>query len=288
MATPNAATPPTPLPSGDALLLNPDRAIPILHGFIANEVRKVGMSSVVVNLSGGIDSAVSTVLAARALGPENVLALMLPYETSHPDSLADAEELVEQLGIQSLTITISEQVDPYFSKFPDMTTLRRANKMARERMTILYDHSQAFSGLPLGTSNKTELLLGYGTIFGDMASALNPIGDLYKMQVWQIARDIGVPAKIVDKPPTADLWPGQTDENELGFAYADVDLLLYHMVDQRYSRPELIEAGFDETFVDDVARRVRGSQFKRRLPLIAKLSTRTISTDFRYPRDWGI
>lgn len=287
MATPNAEASAAQRPSGDVLLLNPERAVPILHGFIADEVRKVSISSVVVNLSGGIDSAVSTVLAAQALGPENVTALMLPYETSHPDSLADAEELVEQLGIRSLTITISEQVDPYFAKFPDMTALRRANKMARERMTVLYDQSQAFSALPLGTSNKTELLLGYGTIFGDMASALNPLGDLYKMQVWQIAREIGVPDKIVEKLPTADLWPGQTDENELGFAYADVDLLLYHMVDQRYSRPELLEAGFEPAFVDDVTRRVRNSQFKRRLPLIAKLSTRTISTDFRYPRDWG-
>ncbi|MBT5709830.1 NAD+ synthase, partial [Candidatus Poribacteria bacterium] len=235
----------------------------------------------------GIDSAVSTVLAAQALGPENVTALMLPYETSHPDSLADAEDLVDQLGIRSLTITISEQVDPYFAKFPDMSTLRRANKMARERMTILYDQSQALSALPLGTSNKTELLLGYGTIYGDMASALNPLGDLFKTQVWQIARDIGVPDTIIDKPPTADLWPGQTDEDELGFAYADVDLLLYHMVDQRLSRAELVEAQFDPAFVDDIARRVQNSQFKRRPPLIAKLSTRTITTDFRYPRDWG-
>ena len=274
-------------PKLDTLLLNPARATSILHGFIADEVRKVAMSKVVVNLSGGIDSAVSTVLAAQALGPENVTALMLPYETSHPDSLADAEGLVAQLGIESLTITISEQVDPYFAKFPDMSTLRRANKMARERMTVLYDQSQAVSALPLGTSNKTELLLGYGTIYGDMASALNPLGDLFKTQVWQIARDIGVPERIIDKPPTADLWPGQTDEDELGFAYADVDLLLYHMVDQRYSRAELVEAGFEPGFVDDISRRVRNSQFKRRLPLIAKLSTRTIATDFRYPRDWG-
>jgi len=287
MTTPTEDAETVRRPSADSLLLNPARAVPILHGFIADEVRKVSVSSVVVNLSGGIDSAVSTVLAAQALGPDNVCALMLPYETSHPDSLADAEELVELLGIRSLTITISEQVDPYFAKFPDMTTLRRANKMARERMTVLYDQSQVFSALPLGTSNKTELLLGYGTIFGDMASALNPIGDLYKMQVWQIAREIGVPEKIVDKLPTADLWPGQTDENELGFAYADVDLLLYHMVDQRYSREELVEVGFEPTFVDDIARRVRNSQFKRRLPLIAKLSTRTITTDFLYPRDWG-
>ena len=277
----SAATP------GDPLLLNLSLVVPMLVGFIRQEVRKVGMSRVVVNLSGGIDSAVSTYLAASALGSDDVCALLLPYRTSHPDSLADAERVVADLGIRSETITISEQVDPYFEKFPDMSGLRKANKMARERMTVLYDQSVAQSALPLGTSNKTELLLGYGTIHGDMASALNPLGDLYKTQVRQVAVELGVPAQIVDKPPTADLWPGQTDEDELGFNYEAVDQLLYHMVDRRYSKEELREAGFDRQFIDTVAALVQTSQFKRRLPLIAKLSTRTINSDFRYPRDWG-
>ncbi len=271
----------------DPLLLNLSLVVPMLVSFIRQEVRKVGMSRVVVNLSGGIDSAVSTYLAASALGSDGVCALLLPYRTSHPDSLADAEHVVADLGIESETIAISEQVDPYFEKFPDMSGLRKANKMARERMTVLYDQSVAQSALPLGTSNKTELLLGYGTIHGDIASALNPLGDLYKTQVRQVAVELGVPAHIVEKPPTADLWPGQTDEDELGFKYEAVDQLLYHMVDRRYSKEELGEAGFDGQFIDTVSALVQKSQFKRRLPLIAKLSTRTINSDFRYPRDWG-
>ncbi|GIX07064.1 MAG: NH(3)-dependent NAD(+) synthetase [Candidatus Poribacteria bacterium] len=269
------------------LLLNPEIVLPLLTGFIRDEVTKVGFSRVVVNLSGGIDSAVSTFLAARALGPENVCALLLPYKTSSPDSLADAQAVVQQLGIRSMTISITEQVDAYFAKFPEMDRLRRANKMARERMTILYDQSLAQNALPLGTSNKTELLLGYGTIHGDLASALNPIGDLYKTQVRQLGRILGVPASILHKPPSADLWPGQTDEQELGFTYEKVDLLLYYLVDKRYEEPELIEMGFDPAFIAEVSRRVQMSQYKRRLPLIAKVSTRTITSDFRYARDWG-
>ncbi|MDA1192794.1 MAG: NAD+ synthase [Candidatus Poribacteria bacterium] len=271
----------------DALALNPDVAIPLLTGFIHDEVTKVGVERVVLNLSGGIDSALSVYLAARALGAENVCALMLPYKTSSEDSLGDAQKCVDDLGVRAMTISITEQVDPYFAKFPDMTNLRRANKMARERMTILYDQSQAQGALPIGTSNKTELLLGYGTIFGDMASAVNPIGDLYKMQVWQLSREIGVPKSIIEKPPTADLWPGQTDESELGFTYDAVDRLLYYMIDKRYSTDALLELGFDRDFIDLIALRVRNSQFKRRLPLICKVSVRTITSDFRYPRDWG-
>jgi NAD+ synthase len=271
----------------DPLALNPDVALPLLEGFIANEVRKVGLSRVVVGLSGGIDSAVSTFLAARALESENVCAVMMPYKSSSPESLADALRVVDALGVRSMTVTITEQVDAYFMKFPDMDRLRRANKMARERMTILFDQSLAQNALVLGTSNKTELLLGYGTIYGDMASALNPIGDLYKSQVWQLAREMNVPKEIVEKAPTADLWPGQTDETELGFTYEKVDRLLYYMVDKRYSDAELIEIGFEPDFIAQIARRVRNSQFKRRLPIIAKISTRTIDRDFRYPRDWG-
>jgi len=178
-------------------------------------------------------------------------------------------------------------VDAYFGMFPDADQVRRGNKMARERMTILYDHSARWRALVLGTSNKTELLLGYGTLHGDMASALNPIGDLYKTQVWALGAEIGVPRAIVDKKPSADLWVGQTDEAELGFSYREVDALLYAMVDQRYSRDELLAAGFAEPFVRRVSDMVRHSQFKRRLPVIAKVSNRTIDRDFRYARDWG-
>jgi NAD+ synthase len=165
--------------------------------------------------------------------------------------------------------------------------MRRGNKMARERMTILYDHSAAFNALVLGTSNKTELLLGYGTLHGDMASALNPIGDIYKSQVWQLSEEMGVPREIIEKKPSADLWAGQTDEQELGFTYREVDELLYHMVDLRMSREELISKGFAPAFIDTIYAKVQNSHFKRRLPIIAKVSNRTIDRDFRYSRDWG-
>jgi NAD+ synthase len=269
------------IPTNTALLRE------LLTGFIRNEVQKTGLTRVVVGLSGGVDSALSAMLAAEALGAKNVLALLMPYKSSHPDSLAHAKMLVEKSAIASLFVDISPQVDAYFERFPDADTRRRGNKMARERMTILYDHSARWNGLVLGTSNKTELLLGYGTLYGDMASAINPLGDLYKTQVWALAAAIGVPEVIVAKVPSADLWLGQTDEGELGFTYKEVDKLLYLMVDQRYTRAELLGAGFPERFVDDVAQRIMTSQFKRRLPVIAKVSQRTIDRDFRYSRDWG-
>jgi NAD+ synthase len=259
----------------------------LLTGFIRNEVHKTGLTRAVVGLSGGVDSALSAMLAAEALGANNVLAILMPYKSSHPDSLAHAEMIVQQSGMESLLVDISPQIDSYFERFPDADSRRRGNKMARERMTILYDHSARWNGLVLGTSNKTELLLGYGTLYGDMASAINPLGDLYKTQVWALAEAIGVPEVIVGKVPSADLWVGQTDEGELGFTYREVDQLLYLMVDQRYTRPELLAAGFAERFVDDVAQRIMATQFKRRLPVIAKVSQRTIDRDFRYSRDWG-
>ena len=158
----------------------------------------------------------------------------MPYRTSSEESLSHAALVVEAIGIETMTVEITPQVDAYFGAFPDAPQLRRGNKMARERMTILYDHSARWQGLVLGTSNKTELLLGYGTLHGDMASALNPLGDLYKTQVWALAEAMGVPAPIVTKQPSADLWHGQTDEHELGFGYREVDRLLYLMIDERY------------------------------------------------------
>jgi NAD+ synthase len=178
-------------------------------------------------------------------------------------------------------------VDAYFETFPGADNMRRGNKMARERMTILFDHSALLSALVLGTSNKTELLLGYGTLYGDMASALNPIGDLYKSHVWQLSEAMGVPREVVEKKPSADLWAGQTDEEELGFTYRQVDELLYRMVDLRMNREELVVAGFEVEFIDTVYSKIQNSHFKRRLPVIAKVSNRTIDRDFRYSRDWG-
>ena len=259
----------------------------ILVAFIANEVHKVGIERAVVGLSGGVDSSLVAFLAAEALGAKNVLGLQMPYRTSSPESLEHAALVVRATGIESMTIEITPQIDAYFERFPDASPLRRGNKMARERMTILYDHSARWNALVLGTSNKTELLLGYGTLHGDMASALNPIGDLYKTQVWALAEAVGVPAPIVHKEPSADLWHGQTDEGDLGFGYREVDCLLYLMVDERYDVEELVAAGFATEFVERVRGMVQRSQFKRRLPIIAKVSQRTIDRDFRYARDWG-
>lgn len=266
---------------------NPALVRRILTAFIRDEVRKVGIERVVVGLSGGVDSSVSALLAVEALGAANVLGIEMPYKTSSPESLQHADAVAAVGGFETMRVEITPQVDAYFARFTDADNMRRGNKMARERMTILYDHSARWKALVLGTSNKTELLLGYGTLHGDMASALNPIGDLYKTQVWALAREIGVPAAIVDKKPSADLWEGQTDEAEMGFTYADVDALLYAMVDQRQGREELLAAGFPEAFVERVSSMVRNSQFKRRLPVIAKVSNRTIDRDFRYARDWG-
>ncbi|MFN2464506.1 MAG: NAD+ synthase [Candidatus Dormibacteria bacterium] len=294
MSAPPAPTDPATHPAPAEPLDNAELAInlplvtSILTGFLSNETHRVGFSRVILALSGGVDSAVVAALAVRALGAENVIGICMPYRLSNPRSLEDATVVAHQLGIRLEVIDITPQVDAYFERFPDASAGRRGNKMARERMTIAYDFSMAENALVVGTSNKTELLLGYGTIFGDMASALNPVGDLYKSQLWQLAAHVGLPGSVVTKPPSADLWEGQSDEQELGFAYAQVDRLLYHAVDLRMNRAELIERGHDGEFVDSVMRRVRVNQYKRRLPVIAKLSMRTIDRDFRYPRDWGV
>jgi len=269
------------------LSINTDLARRILTGFIRSEITRMGFSRAVINLSGGIDSALSCFLTAEALGPENVLAIRLPYRTSSPESLEHAQMVIEATGVRSLTVEITPMVDPLIERFPEMDALRKGNIMARARMIVLYDQSAAFQGLAVGTGNKTEILLGYTTLYGDSACAINPLGDLYKTQVRQLARAVGVPAVIIEKPPSADLWVGQTDEGELGYTYAEVDRLLYLMVDERYTPEECIEAGFAPGFVRAVVERVRRNQFKRVLPPVAKLSHRTIGYDFLYLRDWG-
>lgn len=271
----------------DELRINAPLVEEILVRFIRNEIERTGMRRAVLGLSGGIDSSTVCYLAARALSPRNVLAVTMPYRTSSEETRRDSQLVAEQLGVETIDVPITDQIDAYFARFPDSTALRLANKCARERMTILYDHSAAFGGLVVGTSNKSELLLGYGTLYGDMASAINPIGDLYKTQLRELAVHLGVPGQILEKPPTGDLWVGQTDESELGFSYLEVDRLLVRMVDQRFHSAELIEQGFAPEFVSRVAEIVRRNHYKRRLPIIAKLSNRTVDRDFRYARDWG-
>jgi len=245
----------------------------ILVKFIQEQVSQAGYTRAVVNLSGGLDSALACTLAAEALGAQNVLAIRLPYRSSAPDSLAHAQLVIDALGVKALTYEITEMVEPLFTRFPDMSPVRRGNVMARTRMIVLYDQSAAFGGLPVGTGNKTEGLLGYTTLYGDAACAFNPLGDLYKTQVRQLGRALGIPEPILQKPPSADLWIGQTDEGELGFTYAEVDQLLHLLVDRQLAPAECVQAGFDERFVQAVLERMRNNQFKRMLPPIANISS---------------
>jgi len=262
-------------------------AADILTRFIREEVIKAGFQRGVVGLSGGVDSAVVAHLTAQALGAENTYCVLMPYKTSDPSSLHDAHRIAEGLGSQAITIDITPMVDAYFENFPDANQIRRGNVMARTRMMVLYDLSAALEALVIGTSNKTELLVGYGTLYGDMGAALWPLGDLYKTEVRMLARYVGVPVHIVEKTPTADLWAGQSDEDELGLSYDLLDAILFELVDQRRPVETLVERGYDEDAVRRVAEMVRRSQFKRRLPLCPKISSRTIGHDFRYKRDWG-
>lgn len=260
----------------------------LLVDFIRDEVTNAGFSKAVIGLSGGVDSALVAFLTAEALGKENVLVVLMPYKTSSPESAADAKLVVDQLGVRSETVEISSVVDGYAGANGTIDNVRKGNIMARARMIVLYDLSAREKALVIGTSNKTEILLGYGTQFGDTACAINPVGDLYKTQIWQLAEAIGVPKKIVEKKPTADLWTGQTDEDELGFAYTLADQLLYYMIDERRNDEELIERGFEKHFIEKIKRLVQRNQFKRRPPVIAKVSHRTVNIDFRYARDWGM
>lgn len=267
--------------------IHTDLARKILAGFIRDEITKSGMSKAVIGLSGGIDSALSAYLSAEALGAENVLVVRMPYETSSPESLEHAELIIEDLNLPNITVPITPMTQPLIDQFPDMSNVRKGNIMARSRMIILYDQSVAWGGLVMGTSNKTEFLLGYSTIYGDSGVALHPIADLYKYQVRQLSRAIGVPSPIIDKPPSADLWVGQTDEQELGFTYEDADTVLYLLVDQRYTVEETAEeSGFELAFVSKIWERVKANHYKRTMPNIAKVSSRTIGHDFLYLRDY--
>ena len=278
-----AATALPPLPA-----IEPAQAIEVIVGFIRVQMAQTGFSRLVVGLSGGVDSATVAFLAARALGPDDLLAVRMPYRTSSDSSETDALRVVEALGCRTERVEITSMVEPMLALVTggDEASLnvRRGNVMARQRMIVLYDRSAAFDALVIGTSNKTEALLGYGTLHGDMAAGLAPIGDLYKTQLRAVAGELGVPQEILDKPPSADLWPGQTDEDELGRSYDLLDRALFALVDRRWSVDRCVAAGLDPALVEWVAGRVARMEFKRQPPPVAKLSLRTPGFDHLYPR----
>ena len=281
--SPATALEPAPLPE-----LDPPQAVAVIIGFIRSQLEQTGFDRLVVGLSGGVDSATVTFLAAQAVGAENVLAVRMPYRASDPSSETDALRVIEALGCDAQRVDISPMADPMLALIGDgeetATRVRRGNVLARLRMIVLYDRSAAFDGLVCGTSNKTEALLGYGTLHGDMAAAIQPIGDLYKSQLRTVATELGVPPEIVAKAPSADLWPGQTDEGELGASYDDLDRILFAVVDRRWTVDRCVRAGLDEGLVRWVLERVARNEFKRQTAPVAKVSLRTPGIDHLYPR----
>jgi NAD+ synthase len=266
------------------LAIDTDVARRVIGQFIRSQLEQAGFERAVVGLSGGIDSALVAYLVSEAIGAQRLLAVLMPYRTSAPSSRGDAEEVVRRLGCGSALVDISPMVDAYLDAETDASQVRRGNFMARQRMAVLYDRSVTWGGLVVGTGNKTETLIGYTTLFGDSACAFNPISDLYKSQVRQLAAAIGVPDEIIRKAPSADLWPGQTDEIEADFSYPELDRLLSAMVDQRRTDEELAGLGFDPLTVARVGRMVAGAEFKRQVPPVAKLGPRTAGIDYLYPR----
>ncbi|WP_338943935.1 NAD+ synthase [Fusobacterium nucleatum] len=239
--------------------------------FLRENFKKTGFSKAVLGLSGGIDSALVAYLLRDALGKENVLAIMMPYKSSNPDSLNHAKLVVEDLKINAKTIEITDMIDAYFKNEKEASSLRMGNKMARERMSILFDYSSKENALVVGTSNKTEIYLGYSTQFGDSACALNPIGDLYKTNIWDLSRYLKIPNELIEKKPSADLWEGQTDEQEMGLTYKEADQVLYRMLEENKTVKEILAEGFSKDLVDNILKRINRSEYKRRMPLIAKI-----------------
>ncbi|MGQ9608398.1 MAG: NAD+ synthase [bacterium] len=256
----------------DFLNIEPKETAKKIEDFIRQNFDSAGFNKAIIGLSGGIDSSTVAYIAKNALGAENVIGINMPYRTSNPQSAIDAKTVADNLGINFMTIEITDMVDAYFKMFPDADQLRRGNMMSRQRMTVLYDQSSLQRGLVLGCGNKTELLLGYCTLYGDTACAMIPLGDLYKTQVRILAKFLGVPERIIQKTPTADLWPGQSDESELGFTYAEVDKLLFLMIEKKYSYEELKKQGFNESFINNVSDKIKKAQYKRCLPPIPKIN----------------
>lgn len=255
-----------------------------LQHFLDNEVRKTGLNRAVLGLSGGLDSAIVAVLAHRVF-QNDLLCVKMPSQYSSVGSLDDADELCLKFGINSVTASIAPMLEIYEELNPNMSKLRKGNISSRLRMTILFDISARESALVLGTSNKSELMLGYGTLYGDLSSAINPIGDLYKSEAYELAEYLGVPKSIINKLPSADLWDGQSDEDDLGYTYAQIDKVLKLYVEDRISKEDILKQGYDENMLNMIIERIFANQFKRKMPIIAKLTSRTINHDFNYPRD---
>jgi len=276
-----------PLPA-----IEPAQAVSVIVAFIRSQLEQAGFSRLVLGLSGGVDSAAVAYLCAEAIGADNVLAVRMPYRASSEASETDALRVVEALGCRTERVDITPMVEPMLALISDPgarvaadeLNVRRGNVMARQRMIVVYDRSAAFDALVAGTGNKTEALLGYGTLHGDMAAGLAPIGDLYKTQLRSVAAHLGVPQQILEKAPSADLWPGQTDEGELGRSYDSLDRTLFALVDRRWTVDRCVRAGLDRDLVEWVASRVARMEFKRQLPPVAKLSLRTPGIDHLYPR----
>ncbi len=259
------------------LALDSSKAITRLTDFINTTVKDAGFSKVVLGLSGGVDSSLSAFLSVRALGAENVLCLLMPYRTSSPESQEHARLVIDKLGISSKTIDISPAVDAILENHPDASPVRRGNIMARVRMINVYDQSASLPGLVVGTGNKTEILLGYSTLHGDGAYDFNPLADLYKAQVRQLAAELGVPDVIVRKAPSADLWIGQTDEGELGCTYDDMDRLFFLLLEEKLSAEECLERGFESSFVEAMINRIKRYRFKSKLPAAGSVGQFPIS-----------
>lgn len=267
--------------------MNLDMVEKVLVTFIRDAVYKNNFKNAIIGVSGGIDSAVVLTLAQRALGSQHTFALLMPYRLSSEDSLKDGKSMCDDLKVKYEVIDISPSVDAYFDRFPTEDKVLIGNKCARERMSVLYDFSTRKKALVAGTSNKSESLIGYSTLYGDSAAAFLPIGDLYKTQVFILARHLGIPEEIITKKPSADLWKDQTDEGEIGITYKELDEILFQLVDLRMKVEEIEQAGYSMKNIERIKRMITDSQYKRTVPPVCKLQARTVGIDFRYLRDWN-
>jgi len=259
----------------------------VLVYFIKHTVHRHGFQNAIIGVSGGIDSAIVLALTQRALGSDHTFALLMPYKLSSKESLEDGKAICEQLKVPYEIVDISPSVDGYFDRFPTDNKMLIGNKCARERMSVLFDFSARKNALVAGTSNKSELLIGYSTLFGDSAAAFLPIGDLYKTQVFQLAPYLNIPEPIIKKKPSADLWQNQTDEGEIGVTYKELDEILFQMIDLRKKDFEIESMGYSKENIQKIKTKIMNSQYKRTMPPVCKLHARTVGIDFRYPRDWN-